>query len=184
MKQQVILVDRNDRRIGVEEKLKAHSHAGMLHRAISIFVFNKKGELLLQQRAKSKYHSPGKWSNTCCSHPMPAEKCLSAAHRRLVEEMGFDCRMKQAFEFEYEAEVGRGLREHEYDHVIFGFFDGEPKLNPREVANYKWIGLKELRSQIRKNPGSFSPWLRLALDKVADNYSKITRAFKFTRRSK
>ncbi len=107
---------------------------------------------------------------------MPGEKCLSAAHRRLVGEMGFDCRMKQAFEFEYEADVGHGLREHEYDHVIFGFFDGEPKLNPSEVANYKWMGLKELKSRIRKNPASFSPWLGLALDKVVDSYSRVMPA--------
>lgn len=169
-KQQVILVDTKDRRIGTAEKLKAHSNGGILHRAISIFIFNKKGQTLLQKRANGKYHTPGKWSNTCCSHPMPGEKVISSAHRRLSEELGFDCKMGEAFEFMYEAEVGNGLKEREYDHVIFGFFEGSPQPNPNEVSDYKWVNLKDLKSQIAKSPNSFTPWLRLVINKVSDRY--------------
>ncbi len=173
----VILVDRHDRKIGVEEKMKAHgSVGGRLHRAISVFVFNSKGETMLQQRAMGKYHSQGRWSNTCCSHPMPGEKVITAAHRRLVEEMGFDCRMIKAFVFPYEADVGGGLREREYDHIIFGRYNLEPKPNRGEVKGWKWIGLTELRDELRRNPETFTPWLRLMIDEVIREYGKRRRA--------
>lgn len=172
----VILVDRNDRKIGVEEKMKAHNRkSGRLHRALSVFVFNKNGETMLQQRTMGKYHSKGKWSNTCCSHPMPGENVMTAAHRRLREEMGFDCRMRKVFEFPYEADVGNDLREREYDHIIFGRYEGKPKPNRREVKDWRWMSLRELRSSIRRNPSRFTPWLRLMIDEVASEYGKGRR---------
>ena len=172
-KNYVILVDKNDRKIGLGEKMKAHDKKnGKLHRAISIFVFNKKGETMLQQRAPDKYHSKGKWSNTCCSHPMSGEKVLTAAHRRLREEMGFDCRMRKVFEFTYEAEVGSGLREREYDHIIFGRHERNPRINKDEVVDWKWISLPSLKSEIKKNPEKFTPWLRMMINKVDFHYRK------------
>lgn len=166
--QKVILVDENDRQIGLEDKLKAHQNGAKLHRAISIFVFNSNGETMLQRRAMGKYHTPGRWSNTCCSHPMPGEDVADAAHRRLSEEMGFDCEMHEAFSFIYRAEVENGLTEHEYDHVFFGTFEGEPRLNPDEVMDYKWMGLDALKSEIEKKPKEFTPWLMIVLDRVIE----------------
>jgi isopentenyl-diphosphate delta-isomerase len=164
--QKVILVDENDREIGLEDKLKAHQNGAKLHRAISIFVFNSKGETMLQQRAMTKYHSKGLWSNTCCSHPYPGESIEAAAHRRLQEEMGFDCPMHEVFAFTYKADVGNGLTEHEYDHVLFGSYDGEPKPNSEEAMGYRWVSLDELSNEIRENPTMFTPWLRLIIDRV------------------
>jgi len=168
----VILVDRSDRKIGVADKMAAHSNGGRLHRSISIFVFNRKGEMLLQRRAMGKYHAPGKWSNTCCSHQQPGEKSLTAAHRRLVEEMGFDCRLREAFHFPYKTYVDKGLTEQEYDHMIFGRYDGKPRINRREVMDWKWMPLMDLRRQVKRKPGSFTPWFRLMVDKVISRYSK------------
>ena len=168
--EQVILVDHEDRQIGLEEKLKAHQNGGKLHRAFSIFVFNTKGETMLQQRAQSKYHGGGLWSNTVCSHPRLGETPLDAAHRRLQEEMGFDCDMREVFAFEYEAKMDKGLTEHEYDHVIFGNYDHAPKPNPEEVQAWKWIGLDELKGDIAKNPDSYTPWLRIVMDDIIKHY--------------
>ncbi len=168
--EQVILVDHEDRQIGLEEKLKAHQNGGKLHRAFSIFVFNSKGETMLQQRAQSKYHGGGLWSNTVCSHPRLGETPLDAAHRRLQEEMGFDCDMREVFAFEYEAKMDKGLTEHEYDHVIFGNYDHAPKPNPEEVQAWKWIGLDELKGDIAKNPDSYTPWLRIVMDDIIKHY--------------
>ena len=162
----VVLVDEKDREIGTEDKLLAHQNGGMLHRAFSIFVFNRKGELLLQRRAMAKYHTPGKWTNTCCSHPFPNEGVLDAAHRRLREEMGFDCEMKEEFAFTYLAEVGNGLTENEYDHVIFGAYDRDPEPNPDEAMASRWVGLEELNKEIKANSGDFTPWLRMIVEKV------------------
>ncbi len=168
--QQVVLVDENDRQIGLENKLAAHQNGAKLHRAFSVFVFNSRGETMLQQRAMGKYHTPGKWTNACCSHPYPKEGVLEAAHRRLKDEMGFDCEMNEAFSFVYKADVGNGLTEHEYDHVIFGRYDGEPSLNKEEAMAYRWVSLPKLKKEIQENPGSFTPWLRIAIDKVILNY--------------
>lgn len=170
----VILVDKKDNRIGIEEKLKAHNKkSGKLHRAISIFVFNKNGETMLQQRAMDKYHSKGKWSNTCCSHPMPGEKVMTAAHRRLKEEMGFDCKMWEVFDFPYEADVGSGLREREYDHIIFGKYEKDAKPNKEEVKDWKWMDILALQKEIKKHPESFTPWLRLMINKTVSRYKNI-----------
>ena len=165
-KQKVILVDESDRQLGLEDKLKAHQNGAKLHRAFSVFVFNNKGETMLQKRAMGKYHTPGKWTNACCSHPYPGEDVIDAAHRRLSEEMGFDCEMEEMFSFVYKAEVGNGLTEHEYDHVIFGRYEGEPEPNKEEVMDYRWISLENLSREITEEPESFTPWLRIAIDRV------------------
>ena len=164
--EKIILVDKNDNEIGFEEKLTAHQNGGKLHRAFSIFVFNKKEELLLQKRAKEKYHSALLWTNTCCSHPRTGEVLLAAAHRRLKEEMGFDCDLSEKFSFIYKINFENGLSENEFDHVFFGKFDGEPKSNPEEVADWKWVSIKELKQDIKENPGEYTYWLKICLDKV------------------
>ena len=121
---QVILVDVNDRQIGIMEKMKAHQQ-GSLHRAFSVFIFNKKGEMLLQQRALNKYHSGGLWTNACCSHPLPGEETIAAAKRRLQEELGFEIPVEKVFDFVYKADFDNGLTEHEFDHVYVGEFEGK-----------------------------------------------------------
>jgi isopentenyl-diphosphate delta-isomerase len=171
--EQVILVDHNDRQIGLEEKMKAHQNGGKLHRAFSIFVFNKKGETMLQQRAAKKYHGGGLWSNTVCSHPRVGETTIQAAHRRLREEMGFDCELREVFAFEYEARMDKGLTEHEFDHVIFGTYEMDPKPNPEEVQDWKWVPLETLKSDLERDPKSFTPWLRIAIDNVIKHYKEF-----------
>ena len=173
--EEVILVDEKDNQIGTMEKLKAHENGGKLHRALSIFVFNEKNETMLQRRALSKYHTPGKWSNTCCSHQRTNESTIQAAHRRLPEEMGFDCDLYEAFEFLYHAEVGNGLKENEYDHIVFGNYTKTPKPNPEEVAEWRWISIPSLKKEIEKTPESFTPWLRLMINEVEKNMDKIKK---------
>ena len=163
--EKVILVDENDSQIGLMNKMEAHEK-GALHRAFSIFIFNSKGEFLIQQRAFSKYHSGGEWANTCCSHQREGETTLEAAHRRLVEEMGFDVDLKEVFNFTYKKEFGNGLTEHEFDHVVFGEFEGNPVPNPDEVANWKYITLKDLKSEIAAHPEQYTIWLQIALKEV------------------
>jgi isopentenyl-diphosphate Delta-isomerase len=170
--EQVILVDHNDREIGLEEKLRAHQNGGKLHRAFSIFIFNRKGETMMQQRAETKYHGGGLWSNTVCSHPRKGETPVEAAHRRLKEEMGFDCEMHEVFEFEYEAKMDKGLTEHEYDHVVFGTYDNEPKPNPEEVKDWKWVSLNALKDDMKKNPNSYTPWLKIAIDDIITHHKQ------------
>ncbi|MDP3953679.1 MAG: isopentenyl-diphosphate Delta-isomerase, partial [bacterium] len=135
--EQVVLVDHAGKEIGVEEKLTVHQK-GLLHRAFSIFIFNSKGEVLLQRRAEGKYHSGGLWSNACCSHPRPGETVLEAAHRRLQEEMGFDCGLKEVFTFTYKTPVSKDLIEHEFDHVLIGKHDSAPELNSEEADDWRF----------------------------------------------
>ncbi len=161
--ERVILVDENDREIGTGEKIKTHIE-GKLHRAFSIFVFNSKGELLLQKRARNKYHSGGLWTNTCCSHPRPGETIEKAAHRRLREEMGFDCVLKEIYSFTYQVEFEYNLFENEYDHVLQGEFDGEPMLNPEEASDCKWIDVEKLKKDIQDNPDNYTHWLKISID--------------------
>ncbi len=161
--EQVVLVDEQNRVLGAAEKLAAHV-AGTLHRAFSIFVFNREGRLLLQRRAQTKYHSGGLWSNTCCGHPRPGEATAEAAHRRLREEMNFDCELRAAFEFLYRAEFANELIEHEYDCVFVGEFDGAFVPDESEVADWKWIALDELRRDLRERPDEYTYWLRAALE--------------------
>lgn len=154
----VILVDETDREVGTEEKLKAHVD-GKMHRAFSIFVFNTRGELLLQRRAAGKYHSGGLWTNTCCSHPKPGEAVIDAAHRRLKEEMGFDCPLRKIFSFTYHVKFDSKFSEHEYDHVLIGEFDGQPKINLDEVEEYCWVKPEQLLTMTTENPEEYSYWL-------------------------
>ena len=165
MEEWIILVDENDKEIGIDEKIKVHRE-GKLHRAFSIFVFNSKGELLLQKRAKTKYHSGGLWTNTCCSHPRAGESLGKNVHRRLKEEMGFDCELKEIFSFTYHATFDNHLIEHEYDHVFIGKFDGEPAPNPEEVDHWKWMDMEELKAEVQKNPDNYTYWFKTAIDKV------------------
>ncbi|MCR5013737.1 MAG: isopentenyl-diphosphate Delta-isomerase, partial [Bacteroidales bacterium] len=151
MIEQVVLVDEQDHEIGIMEKLAAHI-VPRLHRAFSIFIFNSKGELLLQQRALSKYHSPGLWTNTCCSHPREGEDLEHATARRLQEEMGMSCEMHEVFTFIYKAPVGLGLTEHEYDHVWFGNSDEAPIINREEVESWKYMSLDDIAEDMRRHP--------------------------------
>ena len=171
MEEKVILVDQNDTQIGLMNKMEAHEK-GLLHRAFSVFVFNKKGELLIQQRALSKYHSPGEWANTCCSHQREAETTINAAHRRLEEEMGFDVSLKEVFSFTYKKKFGNGLTEHEFDHVLFGEYEGEPIMNPEEVASWKYISLADLKTDIAAFPEKYTIWLQIALKEVELHLNK------------
>ncbi|MFA7688087.1 MAG: isopentenyl-diphosphate Delta-isomerase [Moheibacter sp.] len=160
MEEFVVLVNENDEVLGLMEKQQAHV-AGLLHRAFSVFIFNSKGELLLQQRASDKYHSPALWTNTCCSHPRENETYLEAAHRRLQEEMGFDCELEPKFHFIYKAKLDENLFEHELDHVFTGQFDGEIQINPEEVSAYKWISMDELIADMDSNPGQYTVWFKI-----------------------
>ena len=163
MKEFVVLVDQDDQKLGLMEKQQAHV-AGLLHRAFSVFVFNSKGELMIQQRAASKYHSPTLWTNTCCSHPRDNETYEEAAHRRLQEEMGFDCELEYKFNFIYKAHLENDLIEHELDHVFIGTFDEDPKLNPEEVMAYRWVELDDLKKDMRKNPQNYTAWFKIIFE--------------------
>jgi len=166
----VVLVNKKDEAVGVEEKMKTHLD-GKLHRAFSIILFNKKGEVLIQQRAKSKYHSPGLWSNTCCSHPKPKENLDQAAKRRLKEEMGITTDLKKKFSFIYKAKLGH-LTEYEFDHVFLGRFDRKPKPNKKEVEDWKWMKLTDLEKDIKKNPQKYTPWFKIIFDKIKKEIDK------------
>jgi len=166
-KEQVILVDAEDRELGAMEKLAAHERGGTLHRAFSVFVTDSRGRWLLQRRALGKYHFPGLWTNTCCSHPRPGEDTAAAAHRRLQEEMGFDCPLEERFAFEYRAtSEAEGLTEHELDHVFTGRYDGECIPNPDEVAEVRRIDPAVLEAEVRDRPEAFTPWFKIALERV------------------
>ena len=163
MEEFVVLVDQDDQKLGLMEKQQAHV-AGLLHRAFSVFVFNSKGELMIQQRAASKYHSPTLWTNTCCSHPRDNETYEQAAHRRLEEEMGFDCELEYKFNLIYKAHLENDLIEHELDHVFIGTFDDEPKLNPDEVMAYRWVELDDLKKDMEKNPQNYTAWFKIIFE--------------------
>lgn len=166
-KEKVILVDSLDVMLGTMEKMEAHQK-GVLHRAFSVFIFNSAGDLILQQRDLGKYHSPGIWSNTCCSHPRNGETVEEAAHRRMMEEMGFDCKLEVKFHFIYKADVGQGLTEHEFDYVLTGVSDAIPKLNPREVMAWKAISVEELNQSMSEHPEIYTVWFRIAWPRVLE----------------
>ncbi len=168
----VILVDEQDNELGTMEKMEAHEK-GLLHRAFSVFTFNSKGELMLQRRALHKYHSGGLWTNTCCSHPRKGEATIDAAHRRLMEEMGFDCELKEVFDFIYKRKLDKGLTEHELDHVFIGTFDGEPQINPDEVHEFKHIGLDDLIEDVEKNPDIYTEWFKICLKETLKHREKL-----------
>lgn len=160
---QVVLVNEKDEVVGIGDKLKIH-RLGLLHRAFSVFIFNSHGDLLMQRRAMGKYHSPGLWSNTCCGHPRPAEPVITGAQRRLRAEMGLDCKLKSVGSFIYRADVGDGLIEHEFDHLLIGHCDLKPIPNPDEAQDWMWKDLVTLRSELGQRPDYFSCWLRIALN--------------------
>lgn len=163
--EEVILVDRNDNVLGFIEKYTAHREA-LLHRAFSVFIFNSKGEFLLQQRASSKYHSPNLWTNTCCSHPRRGETILEAANRRLMEEMGMACSLVKDHHFIYKAELDQGMTEYELDYVVLGYSDVKPNINHEEVASYRYISLQDCENEMAINPESFTAWFRIAFEQV------------------
>lgn len=165
--EQVILVDADDREVGVLGKLAAHENGGVRHRAFSVFIVDPQGRWLLQRRAAGKYHFPGLWTNACCSHPRPGEDTAAAAHRRLREELGFDCPLTERFQFEYKAtSAAEGLTEHELDHVFTGVHGGEVKPNPEEVGETRWVQVAELERELQAWPEAFTPWFKLALERV------------------
>ena len=167
--EQVILVDEADREIGSMEKVAAHKNGGTRHRAFSVFVFDEQGRWLLQQRAAGKYHFAGLWTNACCSHPRPGETTEAAAHRRLVEELGFDCPLTEHFSFEYQAVSPTGdLAEHEIDHVFTGMYAGEMKPNPDEVGAVRWVAPDELAVELQQYPERFTPWFKIASERVRE----------------
>ena len=163
MNAHVILVNEKDEPVGSMDKLEVHEK-GLLHRAFSVFVFNNAGQLLLQKRANNKYHSANLWANTCCSHPYPQENTLDAARRRLKEEMGINIDLEKKFDFIYQAKLDNGLTEHEFDHVYVGQYNGQPHLNLTEASEYRWIGIRELKIEIRVQPKEFTEWLKIAID--------------------
>ena len=165
MAEQVILVDHNDNPIGTMEKMETHRQ-GLLHRAFSIFIFNSKGELLLQQRALDKYHSAGKWTNTCCSHPRPAEQTEEAAHRRLKEEIGLQCELRYGFNFVYKASFTNDLIEYEYDHVFWGVSDILPLPDAKEVASFKYMNLATLATDLINNPDLYTVWFKICFNQI------------------
>lgn len=171
-RERVILVNEDDEEIGAAGKLEAHRE-GRLHRAFSIFVLNGRGQLLLQRRARNKYHSGGLWTNTCCGHPRPGEETETAAHRRLREEMGFDCPLRPVFHFIYEAELDDGLWEHELDHVFVGRRDGDPSPDPEEAEAWRWASLEEVARDVERHPDDYTVWFRIALPSLLDADVKV-----------
>lgn len=162
MPESVILVNEQDQPTGTMEKMEAH-RLGLLHRAFSVFVFNDRHELLLQRRALSKYHSAGLWTNTCCSHPRPGEDTEAAAHRRLREEMGFDCDLQLKASFVYKTPFDNGLTEHEFDHVYTGTFNHDPAINPDEAESFAWRTIAEVKQDMASQPERYTSWFRIAL---------------------
>ncbi|MDO8260296.1 MAG: isopentenyl-diphosphate Delta-isomerase [Candidatus Magasanikbacteria bacterium] len=164
----IILVDENDKQIGTSEKMAVHE-AGKLHRAFSILIFNSGGELMLQKRVSEKYHCGGLWTNTCCSHPRPGESLVTATSRRLQEEMGFDCELKEIFSFVYKIRFANGLTENEFDHVFVGKYDGQPIINPSEVSDWRWVKMSDLIDDIHQNKADYTPWFCRIIDEYQKN---------------
>lgn len=168
--EQVILVNEKDEKVGLMPKQEAHEK-GALHRAFSVFIFNDKNEVMLQQRAFHKYHTPGLWANTCCSHQRDGESSIDAGKRRLYEEMGFSTDLKEATTFIYKAHFDNGLTEHELDHILIGKYTDDPKINPDEVAAWKWMNLEDVKKDIEKNPEKYTPWFKIIFDKFYQHLS-------------
>ncbi len=164
MIEQVILVDQNDKQIGVMEKMEAHRQ-GLMHRAFSIFLINDNTEILLQQRALNKYHSGGLWTNACCSHPKPGESTDQAAERRLREEMGVVCDLNPIFHFSYKS-LDNGLTEHEFDHVYLGKFNGIPVVNEHEVSDWKYLSIPVIQKDLESKPQVYTSWFKIAFPKL------------------
>jgi isopentenyl-diphosphate delta-isomerase len=176
LRQDLILVDEFDNELGFLEKLEAHKK-GLLHRAVSVFIFNDEGKLLLQKRALQKYHSPGLWANTACSHPLPGETTLQAATRRLAEEMGLVCELSYAFNFTYRAEFKNGLIEHEFDHVFVGHSNENPKPNSNEVMEWGWYTDKEINLLLKSYPAIFTEWFKICYNTVLNYKTEIDNLY-------
>ena len=172
MEELVVLVDEKDNQIGLMPKMEAHEKA-VLHRAFSVFIFNDKKELMLQQRAAHKYHSPLLWTNTCCSHQRDGETNIEAGKRRLHEEMGFTTNLKEVFSFVYKAPFDNGLTEHELDHVMVGSFNDKPIINDEEVAAFKWMTLEDVKNDIENNPATYTAWFKIIFK---ESYQKLINA--------
>jgi isopentenyl-diphosphate Delta-isomerase len=168
---EVILVDARDNVTGSLEKMQAHQQ-GLLHRAFSIFIFNTKGEMLLQQRAMNKYHSGGLWTNACCSHPLPGEETARAAERRLKEELGFETTIHKIFDFVYNADMGNGLTEHEFDHVFAGEYDGDISFNKEEVMDYCYKSMNDIRHNLDSHPRKYTAWFHIAFPMIENWWNK------------
>lgn len=168
MEEQVVLVNPNDEVLGLMEKQQAHLN-GLLHRAFSVFLFNKKGEMLLQKRASGKYHSPNQWTNAVCSHPKIGENYQEGAHRRLKEELGIEAELSEKFNFIYKADVGGNLWEHELDHVFTGIFEGDFQLNKNEVSEIRYISLENLNREMQENPEHFTEWFKIILQEYKEH---------------
>lgn len=166
--EQVILVNKNDEQIGLMPKMEAHEKA-LLHRAFSVFIFNDKNELMLQQRALSKYHSPGLWTNTCCSHQRDGETNIQAGKRRLKEEMGFVVDLKESISFIYKAPFDNGLTEHEYDHVMLGKYNDLPNINKEEVADWKWMPIEDVKVDMELHPEVYTEWFKIIFSKFYEH---------------
>ncbi|MDF4204866.1 isopentenyl-diphosphate Delta-isomerase [Maribacter sp. SA7] len=166
--EQVILVNENNEQIGTMAKMEAHEKA-VLHRAFSVFITNDNGDIMLQQRAASKYHSPLLWTNTCCSHQRVGESNIEAGKRRLQEEMGFQAELKELFSFIYKAPFDNGLTEHELDHVMIGSFNAEPNINPEEVEAWKWMSPESIKEDISNNPNEYTAWFKIIFDKFYEH---------------
>lgn len=164
VEEKVILVNEKDEKIGLMPKQEAHEK-GLLHRAFSVFIFNDKNELMLQQRALHKYHTPGLWANSCCSHQRDGESNLDAGKRRLQEEMGFVSDLEERTSFIYKAEFDNGLTEHEFDHILVGEFNGVPNINPEEVASWKWMSLDDVKNDMSAKPEIYTPWFKIIFEK-------------------
>ena len=160
----VILVDEKDNPLGIMEKIEAHEKA-KLHRAFSVFIYNSKNELMLQQRALTKYHTPGLWTNTCCSHQKLKESNIEAGKRRLQEEMGFSTELKETISFIYKAPFENGLTEHEFDYILVGEYQNDPQPNPDEVHDWKWMSLDNIENDINKNPNLYTEWFKIIFEK-------------------
>jgi isopentenyl-diphosphate delta-isomerase len=165
----VILVNEQDEVIGQMEKMEAHEKA-ILHRAFSVFILNDKNEIMLQQRAHSKYHSPLLWTNTCCSHQRINESNIQAGKRRLKEEMGFETELKELFHFIYKAPFDNGLTEHELDHVMIGYFDDEPEINSEEVESWKWMAIGDIKLDMQENPDQYTIWFKIIFNEFSQHF--------------
>ena len=166
--EKVILVNEQDEQIGLMPKMEAHEKA-LLHRAFSVFIFNKDNKLMLQQRALTKYHSPGLWTNTCCSHQREGETNIEAGKRRLQEEMGFVVDLKETIAFIYKAPFDNGLTEYEYDHVLLGTYNGKPNINTEEVADWKWMPLEDVKVDISLHPEHYTAWFKVIFEKFYEH---------------
>ncbi|MEQ8153681.1 MAG: isopentenyl-diphosphate Delta-isomerase [Clostridiaceae bacterium] len=174
MEEYIITINDLDEETGFVEKMEAH-HKGVLHRAFSILVFNCHNQLLLQKRSEKKYHSPGLWTNTCCSHPRHGENLQDAIYRRLKEEMGVTCELNEVFSFIYKAELGEDLFEHEYDHVFFGVYDGEVFPDKYEVDDYRWMHISEIEESITNHPEIYTYWFKELFGRVEEAFNNFIK---------